>query len=442
MRTLRILYYYLKAKSVSLLASTAWIKSAFKFWQQRRLTRFLNRISKTSPYYGAYWGKPFGEWPIIDKALMMKHFDQINTHGIGLAEAFEVALKSEQTRDFSPTIRGVAVGLSSGTSGSRGIFLADAADQARWAGTILGKVLPRSILGRHRIALFLRASSNLYETLGSRKIQFSFFDLMKPIDLLLAQFIQFSPTLVVGPPSMLRMLADAIRAGEVSQEVVKNVEKWVSVAEVLDPVDQVYIEKWVGQPVAQIYQCTEGLLATTCASGSLHLNEDLVFVEKEWLDRAAGKFVPVITDFVRTTQPIIRYRLNDILTESLSPCACGSIMTRLSQIEGRCDDLFLLPEIHGGPLREVFPDFMRRAVISASSEIEQYRVVQTRPSRVEVELTLKSSLLEEQVRSAVASQIVRMAEDLKCEAPEVVFVTPRKLQPGVKLRRIERTFER
>ena len=33
-------------------------------------------------------------------------------------------IKSEENRDFSPTIKGITVGLSSGTSGNRGVFLA------------------------------------------------------------------------------------------------------------------------------------------------------------------------------------------------------------------------------------------------------------------------------------------------------------------------------
>lgn len=34
-------------------------------------------------------------------------------------------------------------------------------------------------------------------------------------------------------------------------------------------------------------------------------------IEKEWLDET--RFVPIITDLMRTSQPIVRYRLDDVL---------------------------------------------------------------------------------------------------------------------------------
>lgn len=92
-------------------------------------------------------------------------------------------------------------------------------------------------------------------------------------------------------------------------------KKIISVAEVLEDIDREFISTIFQQTVHQIYQCTEGFLATTCKHGTLHINEDLVHIEKEYLDQERGIFVPIITDFMRKTQPIIRYRLNDILIE-------------------------------------------------------------------------------------------------------------------------------
>ncbi len=60
--------------------------------------------------------------------------------------------------------------------------------------------------------------------------------------------------------------------------------------------------------------------------------------KKEYLDDS--RFYPIITDFKRTSQPIYRYRLNDILVEEKSPCPCGSVFTRIAKIEGRSDDIF------------------------------------------------------------------------------------------------------
>ena len=90
----------------------------------------------------------------------MRDFDQINTRGLTLDEDMEVAVQSEQSRDFAPTLNGVTVGLSSGTSGNRGLFLASEGAGHVGGGsasTDLGLVVPKE-----EGAFFLRANSNLY----------------------------------------------------------------------------------------------------------------------------------------------------------------------------------------------------------------------------------------------------------------------------------------
>ena len=77
-------------------------------------------------------------------------------------------------------------------------------------------------------------------------------------------------------------------------------------------------------------------------------------IEKEYIDPATRRFVPVITDFSRTSQPIIRYRLNDILTEAAAPCACGSLFTAIERIEGRCDDTLYFSHTYESTAVSVF----------------------------------------------------------------------------------------
>ncbi|GAA3325960.1 hypothetical protein GCM10020331_059960 [Ectobacillus funiculus] len=68
--------------------------------------------------------------------------------------------------------------MSSGTSGNRGLFLVSKEERYLWAGSILAKVLPASILNKQKIA-FLRANSNLYETTKKTNgFHFTFFDLL------------------------------------------------------------------------------------------------------------------------------------------------------------------------------------------------------------------------------------------------------------------------
>jgi putative adenylate-forming enzyme len=414
-------------------------REALLAWQDVQVRRFVREIRRRSPFYAQLHGDlPAERWrelPIIDKQVMMDHFDTLNTVGVTKEQALAVALASERSRDFSPMIGSSAVGLSSGTSGHRGLFVVSPRERSGWAGALLARLLP-SPLRPQRIALFLRANNNLYKALGSRLISFEYFDLLDPLARHLERLEALRPTIVLAPPSLLRMLAEAHAGGRLRHRPAKI----VSVAEVLDPVDESFIRARLGGPVHQVYQCTEGFLACSCAYGTLHVNEDIVAVQKEWLDERLGKFVPIITDFQRRAQPIIRYRLNDILTERREPCPCGSPMLALASIEGRCDDMFYLPALSGSGWVNVFPDFIRRAVLEADARIEEYLVRQVAADRVQLTLTMAEAH-RDAAEAAVAAALAAMCARVGCRAPLVERAPPEGPRPATrKLKRVERLF--
>jgi len=305
-------------------------------------------------------------FPIINKKIFMENFETINTVGISKKEAFRVAFASEESRDFSNKIGNISIGLSSGTSGNRGLFLVSEEESIRWAGYILRRVLPKPWLQKHKIAFFLRANSNLYESVNSKLIEFSFYDLIYPIEKHIESLNRTQPSILIAPAQVLRLLA-------LSKELDISPIKIISVAEVLEEEDEEIISKRFSQKVHQIYQCTEGFLAHTCSEGNLHLNEDRVYIEKEWIEKKSGRFSPIITDFFRSSQPVIRYKLDDILVENKEPCSCGSVFTRLKKIEGRCDDILKVRNRNNHEYL-LFPDFIRRAIIGASEKLEEYAV--------------------------------------------------------------------
>lgn len=417
-------------------------RAQLEHWQERRIIRHVERIRARSPFYQKWWGgKNATEWrhfPQIDKTVMMQHFDTLNTVGITKEEALVLAGESEDTRNFKQSsIQGVTVGLSSGTSGNRGIFLVSDREQDAWTGTVLAKLLPGGLWKPAKIAFFLRANSNLYESVKRGKLQFQYFDLLERVDVLIERMKQYQPTVWVAPPSMLRILADAYLQGRLTHVP----QKIISVAEVLDPLDRKVLEQVFGQTVHQVYQCTEGFLGATCEHGTIHLNEDIVHIEKEYMDPATRRFVPVITDFSRTSQPIIRYRLNDILTEAAAPCACGSLFTAIERIEGRCDDTLYFSHRYEGKAVSVFPDFISRAVIAASPDIQHYRVVQRGSGLLEVSMRVSEGANQRQVQAAVLRELGKLADRLQCVLPEVQFV-PYTFEAGVtKLRRVERRLD-
>ena len=132
---------------------------------------------------------------------MMANFDEFNTRGVTAEAAMSVALAAERTRDFAPTVGGLTVGLSSGTSGHRGLFLVSPAEQAMWAGVILARALPHPAPGRTRVAFFLRSHSNLYQQVNGALLQLRYFDLMAPLPESIASLNQL-PAAHPGRPTL------------------------------------------------------------------------------------------------------------------------------------------------------------------------------------------------------------------------------------------------
>lgn len=424
-------------------------------WQERQVQEFLRRILPRSPFYQRHFAglalADWHQWPTIDKAAMMANFDTLNTVGIKHAPAMALAIEAEETRHFGRKLNGMTVGLSSGTSGNRGLFLATAREQAIWAGAALAKLLPGPLWQRHRVAFFLRANSPLYESVRSHWIAFAFFDLLDPLEQHIARLNRFQPTILIGPPSLLRLLAEEnIPAQGEDPRLTIQPKKIISVAEVLDPLDEQFLRVHFGQIIHQVYQATEGFLASTCEVGTLHLHEEFVAFDREYIEQsesstsAPRRFVPILTDFNRTSQPIIRYRLNDILSERSQPCPCGRLTTALAQIEGRSDDIFYLPKANGSSTQDwviLFPDFVRRAVIGSSPLIWEYRVRQVAAERLEIALLVVVAN-QQTVEASVIDAIRHLCNRLGAKMPKIDFIEYTPHTGLKKLKRIERSWSK
>lgn len=392
-------------------------------YQKKRIADHIGYVQKNSVFYkGCSTLEDFTE---MDKQKMMENFEQLNTISLSKQAAFDLALSAEESRQFSETYDEYSIGLSSGTSGHRGLFITSPKEQAIWAGTILGKMLPAGKWFPHRIALFLRSNNNLYEAIGNPLIQFRFFDLLEEMSVNLQQLGEFQPTILIGQPSVLLDIAGKKEEG-IRPEMV------ISAAEVLEKEDEHYLKEQFGvEMIHQLYQCTEGFLGCTCRCGNLHLNEDMVYFEKEHIDEQ--RFIPILTDFRRMTQPFMRYRLNDILVEDPAPCPCGSPFTRIKKIEGRMDDCFAFTSSSGSSLIRIYPDFIRRCLLLVDG-IREYQVTQTAKDKVEI---AADNTLSTKQREEIRSKFAGLAEQSGFSMPELLFVPYRPPVFPEKMRRIK-----
>ncbi len=388
---LKIIYYLIKGFFKPKFKN----KNLLNAYQQNKLQAHLVWVKKHSPFYKKLQHVDFKQLPIMNKAEMMLHFDELNTANILKSAAMQVATNAETTRNFDMTLGDITVGLSSGTSGNKGIFLATENERAQWVAEVLRRVLPIKLGKKQRIAFFLRSNSKLYESVKSNSFEFHFFDLAKPIEILIKDLADLQPNVLIAPPSALLEIAQSI-----DNQIIKiNPTKVVSVAEVLEKDIQGYLQRVFGQLIHQVYQATEGFLGSTCSHGTLHLHEDLILFEKKYIDGSKSAFYPIISDFTRRTQPMLRYELNDILHQSIFPCPCGSIFTAIDHIEGRSDDILDFDGI------KIFPDFFRYAVLLASDDILNFQIIQRSGNQLFIKLKVKENSNFEFVSKLVKKRI-------------------------------------
>jgi len=403
-------------------------RKSLEQFQKAKVDNQLNFFTNNIDYYKNYKGKELEQFPIINKKIMMEHFDELNLARIKKKDAINIAIKAEQSRNFSPQINNITIGLSSGTSGNKSIFLASEKERAKYVGAIFKKVLFPLKHFNTKVALFFRANSNLYESVGSMLIKFKYFDLTGELESQINELNNYLPHILVAPPTLLMILASKQEAGVLNI----NPDKIISVAEVLEEDVRIKIEAVFSKTVHQLYQCTEGFLASTCKFGKLHLHEDYIHFEKKWLDDKRERFHPIITDFSRTTQAMIRYELNDILHIG-GKCKCGSNFTMIEKIEGRSDDVFYMRD---NEEIIIFPDQIRNTIIISSEKISNYQVIQTSKNNITVSLLFNeienADIEKEKVLKALKEMF--LSKGLKLiEINEEKWKTP-KLE--IKFRRI------
>lgn len=379
---LKIIWYWLRLSFKRTLKSRSEIES----YQKKKMIDFEDKTLSKSTYYQKYFNHKSFDWSNVNeisKTEFMAEFDQINTKGIKLNEAMEVALKAEKTRDFKSEINGITVGLSTGTSGKRGIFLVSENERAQWVALVMKRVIEPKPFKKKKIAFFLRANSKLYSSVSSNLFEFKYFDIFRPIQELILELNLYQPNILVSPPSILVEISQAQKNNTI--DIHPN--QIISCAEVLHLNDQKIISTTFKIQIFEIYQCMEGFLGVTCKYGTMHLNEDFIQFEKEWIDE--DKFYPIITDFSRHSQPVVRYKLNDILQIKKSKCKCGSPFLAIEQIIGRDDDVLI---INGN---RVYPDIIARKIALHTDNFLKYMITQTGPKNLRICIETETGRFEE-----------------------------------------------
>lgn len=277
--------------------------------------------------------------PMISAAALRDGFCERNRLGLDLTEAVRLAEAEKAGAPEGPP--GYSFGLSTGTSGTQGVFITSPGERAAFLGTILAKALSVRTLAGCRIALLLKHNNSLYADVGrTRAVSLRYFDIATPVETWVAELVAAEPHVVIGPPSVLRAVA---RSREFEARPLRPHVLFTG-AEPLFPSEARALAKAFGTTPRPIYQAAEGFIAVACAHGNLHVNEDILAVEWLMFHDAPTHAVPVITDFTRASQDVWRVRMDDVVRLASVPCACGSAYRAVSQVEGRLGDV-----LYGAP---------------------------------------------------------------------------------------------
>ena len=288
-----------------------------------------------TPALSSLSGCELNEFPIITPTQIRGDIANWNSLGINNTEAFNAAENAEKG-DNGEIIPGVIAGYSTGTSGKKGLFIASEKERSIYLGQNIAKLLSiKSILSGTRIMLFLRANSRLYsDSQKSKLVKFNYCSLSLDAQEKLKAVEDFKPTILIAPSHVLFELA---RTGYKNSSLARCFYG----AEPMGDDERSWIEQKIGTRPDPIYQATEGFLGFSCKYGRLHLNEDSLNIEFEPVTGTNGYQI-IVTDLHRTTQPIIRVKLDDFIELDNTPCKCGFSGQTILPVSGRVQDIWRL----------------------------------------------------------------------------------------------------
>jgi phenylacetate-CoA ligase len=358
--------------------------------------------------------------PVMTKEDLMGHFDAIVTDPRVTLEQVNVHIQTLDTDAyFLEDLHAVASG---GSSGVRAAFVWgwDAWAEVQLAllrRQVSDRLADAELAASPPVSMIVAAdrathfTSALAQTFATDAIQVHRFPVTLPIEAIVAGLNEVRGDGLATYPSMLATLIAEARAGRLTIAP----RRIVTMAEPLLPEIRAAAEAMWHAPVANLWGTSEaGITAMGCfREAGMHLSDDQVIVEP--VD-AAGKPVPpgvrsakvYVTNLINPLLPLIRYEVTDEVTVLDEPCRCGSAFTRVADIQGRNDDIFVY-----GKGVAIHPHIFRSR-LAQEPTVSEYQVHQT-PNGADLLL-----------RASGAVDLNRLGRDLEsalaklgCEHPTV-----------------------
>jgi putative adenylate-forming enzyme len=412
-------------------------KYRFRYWDRDRINNYQRRKSKRiveyakdhAEFFRELYGnlEQFHQLPTIDKKVMMENFSSYNTLNLKKDEVLDFALQVEKSRDFSRKYKGLAVGMSSGTSGNKGLVITTSHEENYLKAIYTARLnIPRKL--PIRAAFILRVSSPAF-SYQRPWFSLTYINQLQVMERITDELNALKPDMLAASPSMLELLGKQMDLG------ILKIDPLIvySYAEVLEDHVKDKLSNQFTTKIHQIYQGSEGTYAMTCPSGRLHINEDLMIFELFDKDRnpvpdGEPSYRTVVTDLHKRSQPIIRYELNDIITIDPQPCPCGSTFKVIKSIQGRANDLIWGLRKQTNNPHFIYQDYISRGIISVSEQIEDFQVLQHDYLNMDIRLKIPSSPDVNRIKDEINKNIISIFNQYDCKIPNIRFLD---LEPEV-----------
>jgi putative adenylate-forming enzyme len=405
----------------------SWTRQQLESYQAKGLQELRQYAYERSPFYQKFHkgltGLPLHELPVLTKALMMEHFDELVTdRKLHLEDVRAFASQGGLMQRYR---NHYYVNATSGSSGHPGFFLFDETEWSQvlasfarsqeWSGVRINLTRRQKMATVASISPW-HMSGQVSATVKSWWRPSLRVPASQPLSQTVEQLNEWQPEVLVAYASMVGILAEEQLAGrlQIQPKVV------YPASEVLTSRTRNQAkEAWGNEPFNQYVATETASIATEHQScRRMHFFEDLVIsevVDEKYRPVPAGEYGAklLVTTLFSRTQPLIRYELNDSVRVSTEPHDCGLPFAVLESIQGRVENSLTLPAVSGGEV------LIRPLVINRIMDIvpvSGWQVIQQADSGLVVLLTgMRDGLTDE----ALVDQISKSLAQEGAQAPYI-----------------------
>jgi phenylacetate-CoA ligase len=238
-----------------------------------------------------------------------------------------------------------------------------------------------------------------------------------PVEEQIRHLEKMRPTVFWAYPTALRTLLHHI---DYRLSNIIHPRILITSAEVLEEMMEERLKADLDIELFNFYGAIEsGRIASECPfHEGLHINADHLIFECFDGNQPAGVEKPgvvVITLLNAYAMPLIRYRLGDITTLLEKRCSCGSSFPLISPVQGREEDMILLPS------GKVLTPHGLRYILKKFTGIDQFCFIQESLDHLVLQLAISRSFQEEFFPKIKADFLEYLSEPIRIDIQKVDF---------------------